>query len=30
MILSEGDNSIPGELFDIISRKFNAEYYHLG
>lgn len=29
-ITSNGDNSIPYELFDIIEKKFNAERFHLG
>lgn len=30
MILSQEDNSIPYELFDVIENKFNSHRFHLG
>jgi coenzyme F420-reducing hydrogenase alpha subunit len=30
VIESVGDNSIPGELFDLMEYRFNAQRFHLG
>jgi hypothetical protein len=30
LVYSRGDNSIPYELFDLISNCLNAQRYHLG